>query len=48
MKKAMEMTMLQFNVYIRLNYEVGDRVTYSVIRNGKRLSIPVVLEKRDF
>ena len=28
--KTMQMTMLQFNVYIRLNYEIGDRVTYAV------------------
>jgi membrane-associated protease RseP (regulator of RpoE activity) len=46
--KTMEMNMLQFNVYIRMNYEVGDRVPYALIRNGKRMTVTVVLEKRDF
>jgi hypothetical protein len=46
--RPLEMTMLQFNAYIRLNYQVGDRVTYSVIRDGKPLKIPLVLEQRDF
>lgn len=46
--RPLEMTMLQFNVFIRLNYNVGDRVTYSVIRDGKRLKVPIVLEQRDF
>lgn len=46
--RALEMNMLQFNVYVRLNFSVGDRVTYSVLRNGQRLQIPVTLARRDF
>jgi serine protease Do len=46
--QSQEMTMLQFNVYMRLNFNVGDRVTYSVIRNGQRLKIPITLERKDF
>lgn len=46
--RSLEMNMLEFNTYIRLNFNVGDRVIYSVIRNGQRLKIPVVLERRDF
>lgn len=46
--RPLEMTMLQFNVYMRLNFKVGDRVTYRVLRNGQRLGIPVTLERRDF
>lgn len=42
------MTTLRFKVYIRLNFKTGDQVTYSVIRNGQWLKIPMVLEKRDF
>ncbi|MEX0714306.1 MAG: hypothetical protein WD278_18365 [Pirellulales bacterium] len=42
------MKMLQFNVYIRLNFDVGDRITYNVIRGGKRLDLPMVLADRDW
>ena len=41
--KKLEMTMLQFNVYIRANYNVGDKVKFNIIRNGKRLEIPMTL-----
>jgi len=43
----LEMTMLQFNAYIRLNYEVGDTVTLNVIRDGKRLDVPLKLQAHD-
>ena len=39
--------MLQFNVFIRLNFQPGDRIVYNVIRNGKRLEIPMTLAARD-
>src|SRR5262249_1559050 len=39
----LEMTMRQFNAYVRLNYKVGDRVTYNVLRDGKRVNIPITL-----
>lgn len=45
--KELEMTMLQFNVHVRLNFKVGDKITYNVIRDGKRLEIPMVLEERE-
>ena len=41
--KKLEMTMLQFNVYIRVNYDVGDRIQLNVIRGGKRFVIPMTL-----
>ena len=41
--KKLEMKMLQFNVYMRTNYNVGDKVTFNIIRNGKRLDIPMTL-----
>jgi hypothetical protein len=41
--KALEMTAGQFLVYIRLTYRVGDRITYNLIRNGKRLKVPLTL-----
>ena len=44
--KPLEMKMLQFHAHIRLNYEVGDKITFNVIRNGKRLKIPMVLPER--
>lgn len=43
----LEMTMLQFNAYVRLNYEVGDTVTLNLIRDGKRLDLPMKLEAAD-
>ena len=45
--RKLEMTMLQFNVFIRLNFQPGDRIVYNVIRNGKRLEIPMTLAARD-
>lgn len=44
--KELRMTMLQFNVYVRLNYKPGDRITFNVLRNGKRLEIPMTLRLR--
>ena len=40
------MTGRQFGMYIRLNYKVGDRVTYNLLRNGKRLDATLKLEER--
>jgi serine protease Do len=45
--KALEMTMAQFNVYIRLTYQVGDKVTYNILRDGKRVDVPLKLPARD-
>lgn len=42
-----EMTMLQFNAWVRLNLKVGDKVEYEVIRDGKRMCIAIVLPRRD-
>jgi S1-C subfamily serine protease len=44
--RPLEMTMLEFNVYVRLNHQVGDRITYNVLRNGKRLDLPMKLADR--
>jgi hypothetical protein len=44
--KPLEMTMLQFNAYVRLNYKVGDKLTYNIIRDGKRVNIPLTLPAR--
>jgi serine protease Do len=44
--REMEMTMLQFNAHIRLNYKVGDTVTYELIRNGQRLKVSLTLPER--
>ncbi len=46
--KNLEMNMRQFNVWVRLNHRVGDRVTINLIRNGKRLEVPLTLPKRPF
>jgi S1-C subfamily serine protease len=44
--KTLEMTMLQFNAYVRLNYKVGDQVKLNIIRNGQRLEVPITLAGR--
>jgi S1-C subfamily serine protease len=41
--QAMEMSMEQFLGHVRRNYLVGDRVTLNVIREGKRLDLPMKL-----
>jgi predicted metalloprotease with PDZ domain len=46
--KPLEMTVLQFNAYVRLNCKVGERVTYNVLRDGKRIDIPMKLPARTF
>ncbi len=45
--KSPELTARQFAAYVRLNYQVGDRVTYTVLRQGKRLDISLRLQGRN-
>ncbi len=44
--KALEMTAGQFCVYIRLHYQVGDTVTFNLLRQGQRLDVPLKLPQR--
>lgn len=44
----LEMNMLQFNAYVRLQFKVGDRIVYNVIRGDERLELPSVLAGRDW
>ena len=44
--KKLEMTMLQFNVWVRLNFKDGDRIVFNVIRRSKRMSFPMTLQAR--
>jgi predicted metalloprotease with PDZ domain len=44
--KPLDMTMQQFNAYVRLNYKVGDKVTYNVIRDGRRMTVTMTLPAR--
>jgi S1-C subfamily serine protease len=44
--QALDMTARQFQAYVRLNYKVGDRVTYNILRGGKRLDIGLILSSR--
>ena len=44
--KDLHMTERQFGAYIRLNYKVDDRVTYNLLRNGKRLDVSLRLAGR--
>jgi serine protease Do len=44
--KVLDMSERQFRAYIRLNYRVGDRVTYNILRRGERLDFPLRLTAR--
>ncbi len=44
--KLLEMSERQFGAYIRLNYRVGDRVVYNILRRGQRLDLPLILAAR--
>jgi serine protease Do len=46
--KTLEMNERQFGAYIRLNYRVGDRVTYNILRGGQRLELSLTLAARSF
>jgi hypothetical protein len=41
--KPLEMTMLQFNAYVRTNYDVGDKIVFDIIRGARRMKIPMTL-----
>lgn len=41
-----EMTMLQFNVHVRLTYKNGDTVRYALLRDGQRKEVTVKLSGR--
>jgi hypothetical protein len=45
--RILEMSARQFGVYVRLNYRVGDQVTYNVLREGARLRLPLKLPNPD-
>jgi serine protease Do len=44
--KILEMSARQFAAYMRLNYQVGDRVTFNLLRNGQQLKVPLKLPSR--
>jgi S1-C subfamily serine protease len=44
--KALQMTGRQFLAHVRITYKVGDRVTYDLLRDGKRLEATLTLRGR--
>ena len=42
--QRLDMTMREFLSYVRRNYLVGDRATLNIIRNGKRMELPIKLK----
>ena len=44
--KELEMNMRQFNAHVRLNQKVGDRIVFDVVRDGKRMKIPMTLARQ--
>jgi serine protease Do len=45
--KSPEMTMAQFHAYIRITYKAGDKVTYNILRDGKRVDVPLTLPAQE-
>jgi S1-C subfamily serine protease len=41
--KKLEMSMLQFNVWVRLHYSPGGQIVYNILRDGKKMDIPMML-----
>jgi serine protease Do len=41
--QVLEMTMAQFNAYIRVTRQVGEEVRFNILRDGKRLDLPMRL-----
>jgi hypothetical protein len=41
--RALDMTARQFETYIRLNFQVGAKVHYDLLRDGQRLRVPLIL-----
>lgn len=44
--QAPEMNARQFLVHVRLTYKVGDRIVWNILRNGRRLDLPMTLPER--
>jgi hypothetical protein len=42
--QRLEMTMREFLGYVRRNYLIGDRAALNIIRNGKRMELPIKLK----
>jgi hypothetical protein len=40
----LEMTMLEFLGYVRRNYLVGEKITLNMLRNGKKVDLPITLK----
>lgn len=45
--KPLAMTMVQFSAHVRVNFVVGETVTYDVLRNGKPVKVAMTLATRD-
>jgi serine protease Do len=43
--RVLELTMTQFQDYVRCKYIVGDKVTINILRNGKREQVTMTLSK---
>ncbi len=44
--KELEMTAQQFGAYVRLEYKVGDRLTFNLVRAGRRFDVTLTLPGR--
>src|SRR5207249_5215337 len=44
--KQLDMTARQFQAFVRLNYKLGDRIILNILREGRRLDLPLTLVAR--
>jgi S1-C subfamily serine protease len=44
--KTLHLTARQLSAHVRLGYKVGDRITYNLLREGKRLDATLTLRRR--
>lgn len=45
--KPLRLTSQQFNMHVKLNYEVGDKLPLTLLRNGKRIQFDWPLTDSD-
>ena len=45
--KPLRLTYQQFNIHVKLNYEVGEKLPLTLLRNGKRIQFDWLLTDGD-
>ncbi|OAI48007.1 hypothetical protein AYO44_08095 [Planctomycetaceae bacterium SCGC AG-212-F19] len=45
-RQPLEMTAAQFLVHLRLNYQPGEQITFTILREGRQFDLPLTLPRR--